>query len=201
MSDSQLRELERRWRETGSVEDEARYLLERVRVGDLEQEKLELAAYCGYRGALGAMGTRIEPEVSLDGLIAQASRLPMALFALGFGVVSAYAARSEVRESQVTTVLRRCLAWLSAPTLDLASKAYRTPLNHWSSNSAQAAYELRRAIRLVPDPELRKVHVSKVRAALQICVADLGEPIVLRTGKDFLVKWILNPELPSCTDV
>ena len=29
MSDERLREAERRWRETGAVEDEARYLLER----------------------------------------------------------------------------------------------------------------------------------------------------------------------------
>jgi hypothetical protein len=35
MSDERLRELERRWKETGSVEDEAKYLAERVRVGDL----------------------------------------------------------------------------------------------------------------------------------------------------------------------
>ena len=44
MSDARLRELERRWRESGSTEDEAAYLRERVRVGDLTQERLELAA-------------------------------------------------------------------------------------------------------------------------------------------------------------
>ena len=55
MSDSKLRELERRWRETGSVEDEAAYLRERVRVGDLTQERLELAAYCGHEGARRAV--------------------------------------------------------------------------------------------------------------------------------------------------
>ena len=31
MSDAKLRELERRWKETGTVEDEAAYPLERVR--------------------------------------------------------------------------------------------------------------------------------------------------------------------------
>ena len=31
VTDSQVRELERRWRETGAVEDEAKWLLERVR--------------------------------------------------------------------------------------------------------------------------------------------------------------------------
>ena len=51
MSDQKLRELERKWKETGSVEDEAAYLRERVRVGDLTQERLELAAYCGQEAA------------------------------------------------------------------------------------------------------------------------------------------------------
>lgn len=70
VTDSKLRELERRWKESGSVEDEAAYLLERVRVGDLATEKLELAAYCGHEGArlaLGeqapAMGPPIDPRV------------------------------------------------------------------------------------------------------------------------------------------
>ena len=40
MTDTKLRELERRWKESNAAEDEAAYLLERVRVGDLEQEKL-----------------------------------------------------------------------------------------------------------------------------------------------------------------
>jgi hypothetical protein len=56
MSDAKLRELERRWKETGTVEDEAAYLLERVRVGDLSRERLELAAYCGHEGARRATG-------------------------------------------------------------------------------------------------------------------------------------------------
>jgi len=56
MSDAKLRELERRWKESGAVEDEAAYLLERVRVGDLEREKLELAAYCDHPAARLALG-------------------------------------------------------------------------------------------------------------------------------------------------
>lgn len=76
MSDERLRELERHWKETGAVEDHAAYLLERLRVGDLEQEKLELAAYCGHEGAVAALGTQA-PEVPTDfrlwvlGLLAQ----------------------------------------------------------------------------------------------------------------------------------
>jgi len=66
VTDSKLRELERRWKETGSVEDEARYLLERVRVGDLEREKLELAAYCGHEGAQSAVVHSPSPARSVD---------------------------------------------------------------------------------------------------------------------------------------
>ena len=75
MSDQKLRELERRWRETGSVEDEAAYLRERVRVGDLTQERLELAAYCGNQGA----------SVALDVPQAECSRTDLASWCLGLG--------------------------------------------------------------------------------------------------------------------
>lgn len=55
MSDQKLRELERRWKESESVEDEAVYLRERVRVGGLTQDRLELAASCGHPAARRAM--------------------------------------------------------------------------------------------------------------------------------------------------
>jgi hypothetical protein len=42
VSDSRLRRLERRWRETGTARDEEAWLQERVRVGDLPQERLRL---------------------------------------------------------------------------------------------------------------------------------------------------------------
>ena len=45
MTDERLRELERCWRESGSVEDEAAWLRERVRVGELSEARLRLAAY------------------------------------------------------------------------------------------------------------------------------------------------------------
>lgn len=54
--DDRLRESERRWRETRSAEDEARYLLERLRVGALDRDALELAAFLGRAGAVQAMG-------------------------------------------------------------------------------------------------------------------------------------------------
>jgi len=57
VSDGTLRELERKFRETGSVEDEAAWLRARVQTGDLEQERLEFAAQCGHAAALAALPT------------------------------------------------------------------------------------------------------------------------------------------------
>lgn len=64
MSDARLRDCERRWRETGSVEDEATYLGERVRCGLISQDELDLAAIAGHPAAArGARAfTRPDPE-------------------------------------------------------------------------------------------------------------------------------------------
>src|SRR5688572_19428833 len=56
MSDRHLRELERRFRETGGVGDEAELLKERMRCGRLPLEALEAAAYLGHAAALSALG-------------------------------------------------------------------------------------------------------------------------------------------------
>lgn len=56
MSDSDLRDLERRWRESGSTEDEATLLMAYVRNRDLTRGRLELAALCGNLGAIQAIG-------------------------------------------------------------------------------------------------------------------------------------------------
>lgn len=62
MTNSRLRELERRWRKGASPDEEARYLLERVRVGDLSAEQLRLAGHCGHAGANRALGILANEE-------------------------------------------------------------------------------------------------------------------------------------------
>lgn len=57
MTDAELRELRSRALASGSVADEAAYLLERVRVGDLERDRLLLAAYCEDPAAQQALGS------------------------------------------------------------------------------------------------------------------------------------------------
>lgn len=63
MSDERLRELERRWKETGAVEDEAAWLVERIRVGEIlaSQAKTRLAELAdAFRDHAG---TPIDPGI------------------------------------------------------------------------------------------------------------------------------------------
>jgi AcrR family transcriptional regulator len=69
VSDERLRELERRWQETGAVGDEIALLRERVKVGDLEPEKLDLAAWLGNEAALAL--TERAPVQDLEELLRQ----------------------------------------------------------------------------------------------------------------------------------
>ncbi|MEZ6188116.1 MAG: hypothetical protein R3F62_24295 [Planctomycetota bacterium] len=48
MSDAVLRALERRWRESGELEDEVRWLQERMRLGLLGEGEVELASALGH---------------------------------------------------------------------------------------------------------------------------------------------------------
>lgn len=58
MADEQLRWGERRWRATGSPEDEARHLRERMRAGRVDLVRLALAAECGHAAARVALNRR-----------------------------------------------------------------------------------------------------------------------------------------------
>jgi hypothetical protein len=94
VSDQTLSDLERRWRTTDAIADEAVYLLERVRVGDLARERLDLAAYCGHEGAaliLAGSGEATPPvpetlTLWIDGLrrwgLEVSARAAVALYAL-----------------------------------------------------------------------------------------------------------------------
>ena len=55
MSDQQLRELERRFQESGSTQDEAALLRARVQVGQLDELALSLAAWLGCEAAQASL--------------------------------------------------------------------------------------------------------------------------------------------------
>jgi len=53
MTDHRLRTLERRYQAGEIPQDDPAWLRERLRSGELDRERVELAAYCGSEGALG----------------------------------------------------------------------------------------------------------------------------------------------------
>lgn len=62
MSDALMRQLERRWRETGAVEDEAVLLAHRLRAGSLTIGSLRLLAYLQHRAAMSVLVTECPRE-------------------------------------------------------------------------------------------------------------------------------------------
>jgi len=63
VSDERLRELEQRFRQSGELEDEAAWLVERIRVGGLSRAQLNLAASLGYPAARVALGRPAEHDL------------------------------------------------------------------------------------------------------------------------------------------
>lgn len=61
MSDSKLRDLEKVWREGGSLEDEIAWHAERLRLGELEEDRLRLAAAFGRAAACELVGVEDRP--------------------------------------------------------------------------------------------------------------------------------------------
>ncbi|MCO5170407.1 MAG: hypothetical protein M9894_29065 [Planctomycetes bacterium] len=64
--DEQVRALERRWRATGAMADEARYLEAQARASALDERALRLAAHLRHPAARVALGLAAPEEVTLD---------------------------------------------------------------------------------------------------------------------------------------
>lgn len=128
MADASLRELERRFRETGLLEDEVRWLVARRRAGD--EARLEVAALCGYHPALAALERRPAPPVNppawCDALSARSvAACVVAACALARELLPHL---DEVRpRGAATAALEAAEAWLACPCrpheLEVAARA------------------------------------------------------------------------------
>lgn len=66
MADERWRALERRWQQTGAVEDEAALIAERLRAGDLAEERGRLLAWLGHEAAVLAVGPAFDERELAD---------------------------------------------------------------------------------------------------------------------------------------
>src|SRR5438309_1620236 len=75
MVDSELRRLERRAAETHSLEDEAAWILARIRSGLIESRRVELAAHAGHAPSAWAIGGSCPAPTTWRGLRTWAEQL------------------------------------------------------------------------------------------------------------------------------
>ena len=125
MSDEDLRELERRWRASGTVDDEAAYLAERLRAGELSAEQVETLAELGYPAGMIVLGKDQE-------WLAQ-QRLSETLFDLGpqslsraiLIILGRLCLEADLIQPPaiVARLIEAVRAWLASPTREHAALA------------------------------------------------------------------------------
>tara|TARA_R110002072_G_scaffold59265_5_gene151001 strand:- start:639 stop:1361 length:723 start_codon:yes stop_codon:yes gene_type:complete len=126
VSDNHLRELEATWRASASVEDEAAYLVERVRVGELKQSRLELTASLGFPSALLAVPSvpvATDSQALLE-LIAQRGDPVLIRGLLGLGYAALPTWKEEQPQSEEPEALFALTeAWLVGLSPDFCQRA------------------------------------------------------------------------------
>lgn len=167
MSDERLRELERRWRETRAADDEAAYLAERVRVGDLTSERLSLAAYVGHPAAAKAIGdgpsdTLLDPIELVEGLERWGRAVTVRACVAAATSILRWWERDHPTDGSVARTLEAVRAWTDCPCSSHADAArgeageiptYAENAGRWSERAAEAAWGAVRAIAWEPPPQ------------------------------------------------
>lgn len=115
-------ELERRWRQSGACDDEAAWLAERLRRGQLSAAALELAARLGYRAARLALGRDDDPPLDLlDFHKALWLFQPHALH-VSAAFAAARCTLERLPDPRGADLLRRAEALFEAPTAELLAR-------------------------------------------------------------------------------
>lgn len=206
MADGRLRELERRWQQSGSVQDEAAYLLERVREGDLTKERLELAAYLGYPAASSGVGVRAHDPQSLEDFVDFARGLKRFERQAKVRAALAVALRLPRPEEAARPFVDRCVAatarWVLDPNEENARAAASAGLFvpdylgvtyiryrglGWATAGSDAWNRRFRSIRDVPDEERAGPEVE----CLVECWHDL-QANTIQAIRDDVVPWSLG---------
>lgn len=219
MSDARLRELERRFRASRDPQDEVAWLVERVRVGRLRPERLELAGLCGHSAARSALQAlrgpaadpvaagQIPPPDDLGRLLlALDAREPAACARAALALARVLAA-SDARERprgdpEVEDALLAAEALLRAPTRQAGVRAARAAgaLTRRSEPRAWAALRAATAAaRLVGAPRLagewnERVGEDATELAQAVWMAGLDPSVTLRRVRAEVAAWAIGAE-------
>ncbi|MBX3465907.1 MAG: hypothetical protein KF878_03285 [Planctomycetes bacterium] len=191
MSDARLRELERRWRRTGAVDDEALYLAERARAGDLAAERLALAAALGHEAARRAAPSppatdddqRLVKAVSTCGVEALVrAQVALARWSLG-ALAMARDRPPEPALAAAALAIGAAEAWLRCPC-DRCVRAAQVAADQ------RLAGSVRFSGLLAARHAALMVGAESLRHARRHATFGLGQVEVLRRE---LVPWLLGP--------
>lgn len=162
-TDDRVRESDRKWRATGSVDDEVRHLLERMRAGRLIQERLDVAAYCGHAAAaqLSEHGPPSADVRNHDWIRGLPGSTEARIRAAASAAEAVFAEGGDPRAAELR---RRVVAWLEAPSTPEAA-ALRAP-----------AAVLRRSLPGRDPPSLLRDFVWVLVAEAIVEAAAGGEP-------------------------
>jgi hypothetical protein len=184
VSDEGLRDLERLWKATGSLEDEAAFLRERVRAGRLEPAALELAARLGYAAARAALGTGASESASLEDVLRgfAACDKEGGLLVRALAVVARRALegmRRHVPESDPDELLEAIEAWCERPDRKHVQRieAIRPRVFACAQRCAQ---------RMVQDHPLGTFTVAEIQAVVDVLrvVSDVGTTPFVSTSRE-----------------
>lgn len=202
MTDQKLRELERRWKETRSVKDEAAYLREQVQARRLTIERLRVAAECGHPAAAVAIDR--SPITPTDGreeawlVTLDESRQYMTLICVATQAVAscvALMARQDV--DQLRELVDAATAWILSPTEERATACRAlAPLGAASELARVLAIVLtwttpRYYSQLPPDWRLSAAVVEANRQAAQLRGTTLST--VISEARQAVVALLIGP--------
>ncbi|MCO5170207.1 MAG: hypothetical protein M9894_28055 [Planctomycetes bacterium] len=203
MTDARLREVERRWRESGNVDDEAAFLRERVRVGALPDERLRVAAGLGHPAALRA--SRVEalrhdasPRTLADLVAAagtpacQRAALIVTEAALKHVVPAPPAARDALRRAQALAVG----GGGSHPALEDAQALLGVVFTSTGGKRVEAAERLARAT-LQLAAFGRRVARGRLQEALDQANRAFGRGKPLLALRARFAPWLLQDVVPA----
>ncbi len=145
MSDHSLRALERRARATGHVDDQAAHLRARVRSGDLTQERLEFAAYCGDTGARLVVWPAMPDWVTPDHVFKGEDRFGRAWenttlggWVAGLGAFGSLISATALVRAAVAAARAALVVWEALPTT-ASYDADMEPVGTYPRRAVQAA--------------------------------------------------------------